>query len=134
MIQSLGPVVVTVPAQAASVHVLRAVVASVAARLELSIDAVEEMRIAIDEAAALLLLLQLDAATVLRAQISADASTVTTLLSTDGALVSEWPPPGAEGSWPWRVITGLCDEAAFERHADGPAILMRRNRGAGAGG
>lgn len=131
MIESLGPVVVTVPAQAASVHVLRAVVASVAARLELSIDAVEEMRIAIDEAAALLL--QLDAATVLRAHISADASTVTTLLSTDGAVVSEWPPPGAEGSWPWRVITGLCDEAAFERSADGPAILMRRDRGAGAG-
>ncbi|MEP6475901.1 MAG: anti-sigma regulatory factor [Actinomycetota bacterium] len=131
MIESLGSVVVTVPAQAASVHVLRAVVASVAARLELSIDAVEEMRIAIDEAAALLL--QLDGATVLRAQISADASTVATLLSTDGAVVSEWPPPGAERSWPWRVITGLCDEAAFERSVDGPAILMRRDRGAGAG-
>ena len=127
MIESLGPVVVTVPADAGSVHVLRAVAASVAARLDLSIDDVEEMRIAIDEAASLLLQLHAQA-TVLRAELTADAGALTTRLSSDAALSSDWPPPGAEESWPWRVITGLSDEAGFDVSPDGPAVWMRRSR------
>ena len=132
MIESLGPVVVTVPAHAGSVHVLRAVAASVAARLDLSIDDVEEMRIAIDESAALLLYLHAPA-TVLRAELTSDARSLTTRLSSDAALSSDWPPPGAEESWPWRVITGLCDEAGFDASPDGPAVWMRRRRGAASG-
>lgn len=128
MIESLGPVIVTVPAHAGSVHVLRTVAASVAARLDLSIDDVEEMRIGIDEAASLLLRLHAPA-TVLRAELTSDARTLTTRLSSDAALSSDWPPPGTEESWPWRVITGLCDEAGFDVAPDGPAVWMRRRRG-----
>jgi serine/threonine-protein kinase RsbW len=132
VIESLGPVVVTVPAHADSVHVLRAVVASVAARLDLSIDDVDEMRIAIDEAAALLLQLHAPA-TFLRAEVTADARALTTRLSSDAAPTSGWPPPGAEESWPWRVITALCDEAGFDGTPEGPAVWMRRRRGAEQG-
>jgi serine/threonine-protein kinase RsbW len=129
VIESLGPVVVTVPAHAGSVHVLRAVAASVAARLDLSIDDVEEMRIAIDEGAALLL--QVPApATFLRAELTADAHALTTLLSSDAGTSSDWPPAGLEEAWPWRVITGLVDEAGFDRTPEGPAVWMRRRRGA----
>lgn len=127
VIESLGPVVVTVPADAGSVHVLRAVVASVAARLELSIDGVDEMRIAIDEAAALLLHLHA-AATVLKAELTSDADALTIRLSGDATLSSDWPPVGAEEAWPWRVITGLCDEAGFDVSPDGPGVWMRRRR------
>jgi serine/threonine-protein kinase RsbW len=128
VIESLGPVVVTVPAHAGSVHVLRAVAASVAARLDLSIDDVEEIRIAIDEGAALLLQLH-GPATLLRADLTADARALTTRLSTDAAVPSNWPPPGAQEAWPWRVITALCDEAGFDVSPEGPALWMRRRRG-----
>lgn len=133
MIESLGPIVVTVPAQAGTVHVLRAVIASVAARLDLSIDEVEEMRIVIDEAAVLLLHL-LPAATALRAEVTADPRALTIRLSSDAALSSDWPPPGAEEAWTWRVISGLSDEARFDVSSGGPAVWMRRRRGAGTGG
>jgi serine/threonine-protein kinase RsbW len=127
VIESLGPVVVTVPAHAGSVHVLRAVAASVAARLDLSIDDVEEIRIAIDEGAALLLQLH-GPATFLRAELTADAGALTTRLSTDAAPSSDWPQNARE-SWPWRVITALCDEAGFDLSPEGAAVWMRRRRG-----
>ncbi len=126
MIESLEPVVVTVPAAPGFVHVLRTVVASVAARLDLAIDGVEEMRIAIDEAASLLLHLQVPVAT-LRAEITADPAGLTIRLSSD-ADVTEWPPPGTEEAWPWRVISGLCDEAGFDMSTTGPQVWMRRRR------
>lgn len=132
MIESLGPVVVTVPASAGSVHVLRAVIASVAARLDLSIDDVEELRIAIDEAAVLVLQLQ-PLATTLCAEVTADPRALTITLSGDAALSSDWPPPGAERAWPWRVISGLTDEAGFDVSSRGPAIWIRRRRTGGDG-
>jgi serine/threonine-protein kinase RsbW len=127
LIESLGPVVVTVPARPGFVHVLRAVVASVAARLELAIDDIEEMRIAIDEAAALLLNLH-GPATSLRAELTADGQALTVELSTDVPASSDWPPPGIEEAWPWRVITGLCDQARCDVSATGPAVWMLRRR------
>jgi serine/threonine-protein kinase RsbW len=127
VIQSLGPVVVIVPAHAGSVHVLRAVVAGVAARLDLSIDEVEEIRITIDEAAELLLHLHADAV-ALRAEIEADPDGLTVRLSSDAAVSGDWPPPGTEEAWPWRVINGLADEAGFDVTRDGPGVWMRRHR------
>jgi len=126
LIESLDPVVVTVPAGPGFVHVLRTVVASVAARLDFAIDGVEEMRIAIDEAAALLLHLHAPA-TMLRAEITADPSALTIRLSSDAAL-TEWPPAGTEDAWPWRVISGLCDQAGFDVSTTGPQVWMRRRR------
>ena len=106
---------------------LRAVVASVAARLDLSIDEVEEMRIAIDEAAVLLLHLHAPAST-LRAELEADPRSLTIRLSSDVAVDGNWPPPGTEDAWPWRVITGLADEAGFDVSRDGPIVWMRMHR------
>lgn len=125
MNESLGPVVVSVPARPAFVHVLRTVVASVTARLDLSLDDVEDMRIAIDEAAALLLAMH-GPATTLRAELVAEPGNLTIRLSSDLAISSDWPPPGTEEAWPWRVISALCDEAGFDVTARGPVVWMRR--------
>ena len=124
--KAVAAVLVTVPASPGFVHVLRTVVASVAARLDLAIDGVEEMRIAIDEAASLLLHLPVPA-TRLRAEITADPAGLTIRLSSDAA-VAEWPPSGTEETWPWRVISGLCDEAGFDASTTGPQVWMRRRR------
>jgi hypothetical protein len=127
VIQSLGPVVVTVPARASSVHVLRAVVARVAARLPPPTAEAEERRTATDEAAVLLLHLHAPAST-LRAELEADPQNLTIRLSSDVPVDGNWPPPGTEEAWPWRVITGLADEAGFDVSGDGPIVWMRMHR------
>ena len=50
-----GRISLSVPAEPGSISVLRAVVASVAARLDLAVDDIEDLRLAVDEACAHLL-------------------------------------------------------------------------------
>ena len=115
-----SPVLVNVPAGPDLVHIIRAVAASVAARLDMPIDAVEEVRVAVDEAASILL--QVPAPyDRLSLTIEPLGTEMNGLLSID-AGTAEWPPPGAEASWSWRVISSVCDKAAFERSGVDPAI------------
>jgi serine/threonine-protein kinase RsbW len=131
VIESLGPVVVTVPARADCVHILRAVVAGVGARLDLPIDDVEELRIAVDEAAALLLHLLAPAGN-LTLTLDVDRDRLSLQIASDAAISTDWPPPGTEDAWPWRVIVGLSDEAGFDVSSRGSAVWMTRSRdGAG---
>ena len=111
---------VSVPAGPDLLSVLRAVAASVAARLDLSLDAVEDVRVAVDEAATILL--QVSASRDrLELRIDAGADEMRAVLSIE-APAEAWPPPDVEASWGWRVITGVCDEARFERLGADPAI------------
>jgi serine/threonine-protein kinase RsbW len=125
VIEALGPIVVSVPARADVVHVLRAVVASVGARLDLPIDDVEELRIAVDEAAALLLHLQASPVR-LAATMSAEGGTLSIRIASDAAVAGDWPPPGTEDAWPWLVIVGLTDEAGFDVSTVGPGVWMTK--------
>ena len=54
-------VVVSVPAEADHVHLFRAVTASVASRLPLSFDAIEDLKLAVDEGCARLLAVGIEA-------------------------------------------------------------------------
>ena len=56
MNSSEEPIVVAGPARAETVSLLRAIAATVAARRDMDVVAIEEFRIAVDEAATLLLL------------------------------------------------------------------------------
>ena len=124
-----GPVEVRVPARADALRILRAVAAGVGARLDLSIDAIDELRIAVDEAATLLLRTTDDPVRLLlRLDPVGDALTVE--LSTDGrALV--WPPDGVLDTWPWLVITGLVDEADLVDTGSPTVRFRTRRQGAG---
>jgi serine/threonine-protein kinase RsbW len=113
-------VLVSVPAGPDLLSVLRAVAASVAARLDLSFDAVEDVRVAVDEAVSILL--QVSASRDrLELRIDTDSDEMRAVLSIE-APAGAWPLPGLEGSWAWRVITQVCDEAGFERRGTDPAI------------
>jgi serine/threonine-protein kinase RsbW len=129
VIEALGPIVVSIPARADAVHVVRAVVASVGARVDLAIDDVEELRIAVDEAAALLLHLHAPPGR-LTATVSVDAGELSIRIASDVAVSGDWPPPGAEEAWPWLVIVGLTDAAGFDVTTDGPAVWMTKLRDA----
>jgi serine/threonine-protein kinase RsbW len=117
-------VVVSVPARAEFVHVLRSVVASVAARLDFPYDAIEDLRIAVDEACAQLLF-QGKGATQMRVRITPSAGGIDVVVSADAADVA-WPPPEAERSLAWQVIEALCDRAVLERDDGAPAVRFSK--------
>jgi serine/threonine-protein kinase RsbW len=109
-----------VPATPEFVQVLRNIAAGVAARLDMPIDQIEEVRLAVTEAASLLLD-EVDAAS-LRMTIGRDAEVLDVRLSTDGHA-DPWPSDRALASWPWLVVKGLTDEIRADQHdGEGPSI------------
>lgn len=117
-------IVVSVPARPEFLHVLRSVVASVAARLDFPYDAIEDLRIAVDEACAQLLS-QGKGATQIRVRITPSAGAIDVLVSADAPAVA-WPPPEAEQSLAWQVIEALSDRAALERDDGAPAVRFSK--------
>jgi len=118
-------VFVEVPASPGSVQVLRNVLAGVAARLDMPIDQIEEVRLAVTEAASLLL--DEAEATMLRMTIGRDAEALNVTLSSDGEA-DPWPSERALASWPWLVVKGLTDEIRADRaDGEGPSIRFTKH-------
>jgi serine/threonine-protein kinase RsbW len=111
---------ITVPARADFLHVVRTVVGSVAARNDLTIDAIEDLRIAVDEACAQLLAVRGSAVTV---EIAPRPGGIETICSTD-AEVAVWPPQGIQDSLAAQVLQGLSDTVAWERTPAGPSVRV----------
>ncbi|HEX2031472.1 MAG TPA: ATP-binding protein [Actinomycetota bacterium] len=124
-------ITVTVPARPEFAHVLRAVVASVAARMDLGYDVIEELRILVDEASAQLLAIR-EPATALRLRVIPSETAVELTVSTD-AHVGRWPPERAERGLGWQVVAGLADEAVFDQW-DGRAAVRLRKLASAPGG
>jgi serine/threonine-protein kinase RsbW len=118
-------IVVSVPAAPEFVPVLRSVVASVAARLDFPYDAIEDLRIAVDEACSQLLAAGVAGATTLRLRITPSSEGVELVASTDARRAS-WPPAEAERSLAWQVIEALADRAAFEEQDGAPALRIAK--------
>jgi serine/threonine-protein kinase RsbW len=117
-------VVVTIPARPEVVHILRSVAASVASRSDLTIDAIDDLRIAVDEASAQLISAAPDAST-LTMIAEAEGSHAEIQLCTSGE-VATWPPDGLERSLAWQVLNGLADEVSFGRTSQGPTVVIRK--------
>jgi serine/threonine-protein kinase RsbW len=115
---------VSVPATAGSIHVMRAVTTSVAARLPIPFDGIEDLRLAVDEACAWLLARGRSATEMtlrlrplgdrLEAEVSIDAA--------DGP----WPPPDLDKSLPWRILSALVDTLSLTSDAGAPSILLTK--------
>lgn len=125
-------VVVTVPSLAAFVHVLRSVAASVAARNDLPVDDIDDLRMAIDEASSQLLMLGPSSATLTLRLRALDAG-VEAVVSVDGPAPAEWPPPAFHQSLAWNVLSGLSDELSFEQPDGAPAIRLLKRSSARSG-
>ena len=119
----------SVPARADYVHVLRSVVASVAAKLDFSYDDIEDLRLAVDEACAYLLGLR-DGPHVLTLSITPQNHTVDVLASVDGVGTAE-QPHGAQSSMVWHLLGALTDEARFEEMSGQPGIRFKKSVAAG---
>jgi serine/threonine-protein kinase RsbW len=124
-------ITVTVPARPDLLHVVRSVMASVAARLDLGYDAIEDLRIAVDEAGAQLLS-DGGAASFLSLTITPFDDRLEVVVCTDGD-VRDWPPKGIEERLIWQVLSALTDRPRFERFQGNPAMRLVKNISLGAG-
>ena len=123
-LRDLGVVNLEVPADANLVHVLRAVAASVGARLPMSLDDIDDLRLAVDEAAARLL--QLPGGRTLTLEIAAATEGLAIAMSTD-ADAGGWPGPDVRSTLPWKILAALGDHVAFERRDGVAAIRFRKD-------
>ena len=117
---------VDVPATPVFVQVLRNVVAGVAARLDMPIDQIEDLRLAVTEAASLLL--GEGDPMSLRMTIDRGEDVLDVTLSSDGHA-DPWPTERVSSSWPWLVVKGLTDEIRAGRdEGAGPSISFTKTR------
>jgi serine/threonine-protein kinase RsbW len=117
-------VLVAVPADATYVAVLRTTTAVLAARLDFSIDEIEDLRIVVDEAASLLIAKAAPAST-LECRLSADGQTL-------GLTLSCRTAPGAapdRSGFAWTVLQALSDQVELVEQDGTSTLVVRRARG-----
>ncbi|SCE81290.1 serine/threonine-protein kinase RsbW [Micromonospora viridifaciens] len=117
----------TVPADGGYLGVLRTATAGLAARLQFALDEIEDLRIAVDEACAMLLAIATrNAELECRFAVTEDALTVeVTVPTVRGASLP------SESSFAWKVLTALTTSASA-RAVNGQAtisLLTRRASG-----
>ncbi|GGM28594.1 MULTISPECIES: anti-sigma regulatory factor [Micromonospora] len=117
----------TVPADGGYLGVLRTATAGLAARLQFALDEIEDLRIAVDEACAMLLAITTrDAELECRFTVTEDALTVeVTVPTVRGAALP------SESSFAWKVLTALTTEASAQAAGGRATISLLTRRGAG---
>ena len=116
-------VIVTIPPDPALLHVLRQLTVGVAAGLRLTLDDVDDIKLAVDEAASVMLT-QLPGSSAILLALDTDDGTMRATVSSD-VQTGEWPTPLLLESLPWKIITGLVDAATAERDGSGrPSIML----------
>lgn len=106
-------VVIAVPANSAYLAVLRTATAGIAARLGFTLDEIEDLRIAVDEACAMLVgVAAAGAELTCRFEILLDSLVVHVGVPTNGLV----DLPGPQ-SFAWRVLTTLTAEVSAQTNA-----------------
>lgn len=100
------PVRLTIPAVPAALPIARIVATAVGAQANLTIDDIDDLTIAVEEA---LIALLDHGAESLHIAYSADPERVAVDASSDGRSES-WPPSTVTEGLGWKVLTGLTDE------------------------
>jgi serine/threonine-protein kinase RsbW len=117
---------VSMPAEGAYLSVLRTATAGLAARLDFTLDEIEDLRIAVDEACAMLLS-QAIPGTSLECdfELGTDSMTITVL------VVAAQPRTPARDTVAWTVLSALAGDVDAKLEPDDRvAIVLRKRRGA----
>jgi serine/threonine-protein kinase RsbW len=112
------PLTVSGPAVPETVRILRAVAAAVGARAGFRVDRIDELRIAIDEAATLVL--RAGGAGVIEMSIDTGQGVIRTEIRSDGPAAG-WPGERG-GSWAWRVIDTVATDAEMTSDEGHPVV------------
>jgi serine/threonine-protein kinase RsbW len=118
-------VFISVPPRTEFIALLRTVTGGVATRMQLPLDAIDDLRLAVDEAVALLLTASHAASRIEMRLIPADTE-LTATVSIDSPI-DIWPPQDYQATLPWQVISGLTDRAEMARSERGtPTITFTK--------
>ncbi len=121
-------VIITLPAAGAYLSVLRTATAGLASRLDFTLDDIEDLRIAVDEACALLLADALPGSDLRCAfELSEHTIRIDVTVSTVGAGLP------SKDSFAWTVLSALAGEVDATADLDGlvtVTLTKRRTRGA----
>ena len=119
-------VTVRMPAEGAYLSVLRTATAGLAARLDFTLDEIEDLRIAVDEACAMLLA-QASPGSSLECDFTLSSDTMTIAVSAQSAA-GQLP---ARDTFAWTVLTALAGSVDSGVGPDGKVtIVLRKSRGA----
>jgi serine/threonine-protein kinase RsbW len=117
---------VRLPADGAYLSVLRTATAGLAARLDFTLDDIEDLRIAVDEACALLLLDAVPASELTCVfELSTDAMMVTVTVATTTGRLPE------RGTFAWTVLSALAGDVDAQVDADSRVSITLYKRRAG---
>lgn len=121
---------VCMPAESAYLSVLRTATAGLAARLDFTLDEIEDLRIAVDEACAMLLS-QAIPGTNLECGFELEADLMTIAVS----VVAAQPRMPARDTFAWTVLSALAgDVDSHLTPDDRVAIVLRKRRGTAGSG
>ena len=112
------------PADSAFLSVLRTATAGLAARLDFTLDDIEDLRIAVDEACAIVLP-QAHAGTDLRCAFFLAPETLRVAVSAD----CENPKPPSKESFAWTVLSALTSSLDTEVDGDKLTVTLSRMSG-----
>ena len=123
-------VTIQMPAEGAYLSVLRTATAGLAARLDFTLDEIEDLRIAVDEACGMLL-----AQAAPGANLECDFTLGPDRISIAVSALSQQPRPPSRDTFAWTVLSALAGNAdAWVGPGDKVTVLLRKVRGsAGAG-
>ena len=122
---SSGDVItLSVPPRAEFVLVVRAVTASVASRIPLTFDGIEDLRLAVDEASARLLALPGEP-TILTLILRPLPDRLDIAVGVD-TIPADWPPAGIETTLGWQVLTALVDAVTLDVDGAGASIRFTK--------
>ncbi len=120
-------VMLVVPADSGYLSVLRTATAGLAARLRLTLDEVEDLRIAVDEACATLITFAAPGTDVTcQFDMTPDALAVSVSVPVPAGTVL----PG-EGSFSWQVLSALAGDVSAQTSGGRATIRLTKRRAAG---
>jgi serine/threonine-protein kinase RsbW len=108
----------TIPADGAYLSILRTATAGVAARLDFTLDGIEDLRMAVDEACALLLP-QSNADSNLHCKFDVGDHALTIAVTAE----SSSPKPPRRDGFAWTVLTALTTDV--DATVDGASVTLR---------
>jgi len=118
-------VTVRLPAESAYLSVLRTATAGLAARLDFTLDEIEDLRIAVDEACAMLLA-EADEGSSLQCEFTLSRDTMTIAVSAQSRLGQ----PPAKDTFAWTVLSALAGSVdSVVGPGDQVTIVLRKSRG-----
>ena len=121
---------VCMPAEGAYLSVLRTATAGLAARLDFTLDEIEDLRIAVDEACAMLLAQAIPGTSLeCRFDLGADQMTITV------SVVAAQPRTPARDTFAWTVLSALAGTVDSRLGPDDRvAIVLQKRRGVSRSG